>query len=151
MTTFDDPRMTTVGLFIEAGVALQRRMGEVAGSHGISGVDLDTLLRLARSTGGRLLVSDLTAQSGHPGQDVEGILAGLEARGLARVTLDGDGRHVAAISVDGGIVLTETIEGALGVIDATVLPALGEDRVTVEMALRRVRNAVHPTATADSR
>lgn len=151
MATFDDARMTTVGLFIEAGVALQRRMGEVAGEHGISGVDLDTLLRLARSKGGRLLVPDLVSQSGRPGQDVEGILAGLEARGLVRVTLDDDGRHLAAISVDGGIALTEAIGGALAVIDSTVLPALGEDRITVEMALRRVRDAVHPTATSDSR
>ena len=59
----DDPRLTAMGLLIEAYQGLTARLDPVHAAHGLSGSDFDTLIRLARSTGRQLRMTDLAAQT----------------------------------------------------------------------------------------
>ena len=80
----DDPRLTIVGLFVEAYGGLISELGAVHAAHGLVGTDFDALLRLARSPGRRLRMSDLAAQTRLSTSGITRIVDRLERRGLVR-------------------------------------------------------------------
>src|SRR6478735_8198035 len=68
-----DPRLTAVGLLFEVAQAVEQQLAPQIAEHGISGAEAGVVIRLARSPGNRLRMSDLATQ------------ADLSASGLTRV------------------------------------------------------------------
>ena len=60
---FADPRLTLSGLLLEATGGLLSKLEPVMRAHGLSNLDLNALMRLSRSPGRRLRMSDLAAQT----------------------------------------------------------------------------------------
>jgi MarR family transcriptional regulator, 2-MHQ and catechol-resistance regulon repressor len=58
----DDPRITAFGLFAEAYTGLVARFTSALAGHGLSLVEFEVLLRLARSPERRLRMSELSGQ-----------------------------------------------------------------------------------------
>ena len=60
---YDDPRLTAMGLFAEAHRGLSTRFAVQLEEHGLSQVEFEVLMRLARSPGHELRMTDLAAQT----------------------------------------------------------------------------------------
>ena len=58
-TDLNDPRFTAVGLFAEAYTGLMNRFAHQLDQHRLSPVEFEVLMRLARSPGRRLRMTDL--------------------------------------------------------------------------------------------
>lgn len=82
--TFNDPRLTAMGLFIEVHKGLASALSGVFARHGVSGNDFDVLIRLARSPGQGLRMTDLAAQACLSTSGVTRIIDRLERAGLVR-------------------------------------------------------------------
>lgn len=94
----DDPRLTMAGLFIETCGGITAQLGVVHAAHGLGGTDFDVLIRLARSPGCRLRMSDLAAQTDLSTSGITRIVDRLERRGLIRRDSEpGDRRGCAAV------------------------------------------------------
>ena len=62
-TDLEDPRFTAVGLFTEAFTGLTNRFAAQLEEHRLSAVEFEVLMRLARSPGNRLRMTDLAGQT----------------------------------------------------------------------------------------
>ena len=60
---YDDPRITTIGLFTEAMGGLNARFAAQYAEHDLSPAEFEVLMRLARTPGHALRMSDLAAQT----------------------------------------------------------------------------------------
>ncbi|WP_433388998.1 MarR family winged helix-turn-helix transcriptional regulator [Micromonospora sp. KLBMP9576] len=150
---FDDPRITAVGLLIEAHAGLSARFAAQFEEHGLSPVEFEVLTRLARSPGNQLRMTDLAAQTSLSTSGVTRVVDRMERDGLlARRACPSDRRSSFAVVTASGL---QRLDGVLpghlriieqwftGQLDAPALAALLD-------GLRRVRDAVHPGATAGS-
>lgn len=151
---FDDSRLTAMGLLIEVCQGLIARLHPVVTAQGLSGSDFDTLLRLARSPGRRLRMTDLAAQTSMSTSGVTRIVDRLERSGLvSRSPCAADRRSCFAVLTEAG---AEQLAGImpehLAVIERwfTGLLTAGQLESLIG-ALRIVRDAVHPEATAGGR
>ena len=148
---FDDPRLTAMGLLAETYAGLQAKFMPALTTAGLSMTDFDVLIRLARSPGHQLRMTDLASQTALSTSGVTRVVDRLESRGLTRrescpsdrrgafAVLTGPGRELV-----GEIVHThvQDIDRWLtGLLTPAQLDALLE-------ALRIVRDEVHPGATA---
>ncbi len=150
----DDPRLTAMGLLIEAYQGLIACLDPVHAAHGLSGSDFDTLVRLARSPGRQLRMSDLAAQTSMSTSGITRIVDRLQRAGLiCRTRCSADRRSCFAVLTDAGAQrlaadapdIVETIERWFtGLLTPEQLGAL-------TAALHIVRDAVHPDATAGAR
>lgn len=153
-SALDDDRLTMLGLFLEAHAALtrelERRMERDAG---ISVQWFEVLVRLARTPGGRLRMSDLSAQTTLTPSGLTRAIDRLEDAGLVRrelcpsdrrgsfATLTAKGRRRIDAAVPIHLRhLDELLGGALTPADEAVLTDL----------LRRLRDTVNPGAAAGS-
>lgn len=110
---FDDPRLTAVGLLAETFTGLNARLAPTLTAHGLSPMEFEVLLRLGRSPGSRLRMTDLAAQADLSASGVTRVVDRLERSGkVRRETCASDRRGWFAV-------LTETGSQAL----ATVVPA----------------------------
>src|SRR5918911_2205431 len=90
---FDDPRLTTSGLFVEAFEGYTAHLDRVHAQHGLTGTDFDTLVRLARSPGEHLRMTDLAAQTALSTSGMTRVVDRLEDRSMVRrVACPGDRR-----------------------------------------------------------
>ena len=147
----DDERLTTAGLFFEAhaglSAALERRFGEECGA--ISIHSLEVLLRLARSPGQRLRMSDLAAQVAMSPSGLTRAVDRLEHAGLVeRESCPSDRRGSYAVLTDAG---REQVEAAipkhLEHIDEYFTGILEPDELAqLTAVLRKVRDHVNPSA-----
>jgi DNA-binding MarR family transcriptional regulator len=147
----DDERLTAVGLFIEAFEGLMAEIGVVHARFGLSGKDFNALLRLARSPGSRLRMTDLATQTGMSTSGITRVVDRLEAEGLVeRSVSDADRRSLlVAITRNGRRRLEADAAELVGTIEATFLAPLGRSRVAPFLAdLRKLRDALRPEATA---
>lgn len=147
----NDPRLTAMGLLIEAHAGLVSALGEQLGRHGLPGAEFDVLLRLTRSPGGRLRMSDLASQVTVTSSGLTRLVDRLERIGLVeRVACPTDRRgSFAAITKEGRRKLAAALPGHLELIDRWFTGRLGRDELgTLTGALRTVRDAVHPGAAA---
>ena len=148
---FDDPRLTAMGLFIEAYQGLVARLEPVHAAHGLSGTDFDTLIRLARSPERRLRMTNLAAQAALSTSGVTRIVDRLERAGLVcRTRCPADRRSCFAVLTSAGEQrlatdvpdIVDAIERWFtGLLTAAQLDAFAA-------ALQTVRDTVHPHATA---
>jgi MarR family transcriptional regulator, 2-MHQ and catechol-resistance regulon repressor len=151
-----DDRLTVVGLLAEAFAGLEARSSAQLGAHGLSGVEFEVLLRLARSPLGLLRMSDLSAQTTLTSSGVTRVVDRLVDRGLvARQACATDRRTTYAVVTDAGrSLLTEVLPGHLALIESSLLDPLrrgGADELEAFVtALRRLRDHLAPCSTVGS-
>jgi MarR family 2-MHQ and catechol resistance regulon transcriptional repressor len=149
-----DPRLTIVGLFVEAAGGLLTRLGSVHAAHGFAGSDFDTLIRLARSPDRRLRMSDLAAQVSLSTSGITRIVDRLESQGLIRREMCvGDRRATWAVLTDEGDArLRAELPQLIDAIqECLVDPLTGPQLEGLVHGLCALRDALHPTAEASAR
>jgi MarR family transcriptional regulator, 2-MHQ and catechol-resistance regulon repressor len=147
----DDPRLTAVGLFVEAHQGLIAKLAPRIHDQGLSDTEFEVLLRLSRTPNRRLRMTDLSAQTSLSTSGITRVVDRLERDGLVvRESCDTDRRGTWARITDSG---TDRIGGVIGghlddierwftgLLSSSQLDALTD-------ALRVVRDAVHPDAVA---
>lgn len=147
-----DERVTLVGLFLEAHRGLLRAFEPIHRKDDVSDVEFSALLRIDRSPGGRLRMSDLAAQVGLSTSGITTLVERLMTRGLMERNPDpGDRRAlVVTLSDAGRALLTRQLSELLPVMDRCLVEPLGQDLAVFSAALTRVRDVVEPNATAGS-
>ena len=150
---FDDPRLTAVGLFMEAHQGLISKLTPRFQEHGLSLTEFEVLLRLARTPNQRLRMSDLAAQTSLSTSGITRVVDRLERDGLVvRESCDTDRRGTwARITTVGTDRVGTLIGGHLDDVENWFTGLLGPDELrALTDALRVVRDAVHPDAVAGS-
>ncbi|MFC7547252.1 MarR family winged helix-turn-helix transcriptional regulator [Plantactinospora sp. GCM10030261] len=149
----DDPRITALGLFLEAHAGLTARLATQATEHGLSMVEFEVLMRLARSPGEGLRMSHLAAQTSLSTSGVTRVVDRMERDGLVfRRACPSDRRSWFAVVTEAGKRrLNETLPGHLALIEQWFTGQLTPTELEQLLAgLRKLRDAVHPEATAGS-
>jgi DNA-binding MarR family transcriptional regulator len=147
----DDPRITTMGLFVEAYTGITGKFAAQFAEHKLGQVDFEVLMRLARSQGGELRMTDLAAQTGLSTSGVTRVVDRLERDGLAaRRACPTDRRGAFTVITDAGKArLFEVLPGHLELIDEWFTGLLDPEQLDhVLAAMRVIRDAVRPEATA---
>ena len=148
---FADPRLTAMGLLIETYAGLQAKFAPSLTAAGLATTDFDVLLRLARSAGQRLRMTDLATQTALSTSGITRVVDRLEQRGLvARESCPSDRRGAFAVLTAAG---QDLIGGVLAQhvadIDRWLTGLLTADQLNALLsALRVVRDEVRPGATA---
>jgi DNA-binding MarR family transcriptional regulator len=146
----NDPRITAMGLFVEAFTGLNALLAAQLAEHKLGMVDFEVLVRLARSKGGELRMTDLAAQTGLSTSGVTRVVDRLERDSLAkRRACPTDRRGAFTVITDAGQAkLVEVLPGHLGLIDQWFTGRLDPERLDQVLdGLRTVRDAVRPEAT----
>jgi len=144
-----DP-LTVVGLIFESAMGLRRMLEPgLAGEIGVGGQAFEILVRLSRSDGGRMRMSDLAAQTGlTPSGLTRAVDRLVDAELVDRGACPGDRRGAFAILSSLGVTRTaEALARHRRDIDEALHGVLehGEEERLVEL-LRKVRDRVHPEA-----
>ncbi|MBO4204552.1 MarR family winged helix-turn-helix transcriptional regulator [Micromonospora echinofusca] len=150
---FDDPRITAVGLLFETHAGLSARFAAQYEEHGLSQVEFEVLMRLSRSPGNQLRMTDLAAQTSLSTSGVTRVVDRMERDGLlCRRACPSDRRSSYAVVTEAGLRrLDETLPGHLEIIEQWFTGQLTARELTALLdGLRKVRDAVHPGATAGS-
>ncbi|MCW2642545.1 MAG: MarR family transcriptional regulator [Dactylosporangium sp.] len=148
---FDDLRITAMGLFTEAFTGLTARVSEQLASHGVSIVEFEVLIRLARSPQGQLRMTDLAAQTQLTTSGITRVVDRLERTGLVcREACPTDRRSSFAVITDTGRArMEEVLPGHIELIEHWFTGRLTPDQLAQMLdALRVVRDAVRPEATS---
>lgn len=157
-TAIDDieaiPYLTTIGLLIEAHAGLvstfERRLAERGA---VTGQSFDILLRLVRSEGHRLRMSDLAAQTTLTASGLTRAVDRLEREGLvARKACPEDRRVSYATLTPAGersirAALPLHVEHLVEMLDGAFSP---EELAELDRLLRRLRDTVNPAAACAS-
>lgn len=149
-----DERLTVMGLLAEAYAGLDARGSAQLAEHGLSPVEFEVVIRLARSPMGLLRMTDLAAQTSVTNSGVTRVVDRLVDRGLvARQACDTDRRATYAVVTEAGrALLARALPSHLALIEAWLLAPLGAggdaELAAFVRALRRVRDHVVPCATA---
>lgn len=106
-----DERITAVGLFVESYTALVTHLSGQLAEHGLSLIEFEVLIRLARSPGHRLRMTELAGQVTLTTSGITRVVDRL-ARGelVRREACDGDRRGAWAVLTDTGMA---RVSGAL--------------------------------------
>lgn len=149
-----DPLLTLVGLMFESATGAKALLESTLDpSPQLTGQLLEPLLRLARSDGGLLRMTDLAAQCRYSPSAVTRVSDRLESLGLAeRRSCPTDRRVIhLAITDAGRSAVGASMPAHLRMIDDEILGSLDRfERAEFERLLRKVRDAVHPDAAAGS-
>ena len=147
----DDPRLTAAGLLFEVASGLQAILAAQLADHGLSGSEFEVLLRLARSPGGQLRMTDLARQAGLSASGLTRLADRLERRELiVRRDCPTDRRGLdARITEEGCARVTAVLPGHLELVDRWFTGPLRAEQLTaLQDALRTVRAQVRPDADA---
>ncbi|MGJ6968964.1 MarR family winged helix-turn-helix transcriptional regulator [Streptosporangium sp. G11] len=151
MNHFDDSRLTAMGLLAEVYAGILAKTHESFTAAGLSEIDFETLIRLARSPQQRLRMSDLAAQTGLSTSGTTRVVDRLEREGLViRQACPTDRRASYAALTEAG---TDRLSGVLPRhlldIDTWFTGLLPPDELGAFLGtLRTLRDAVRPCATA---
>ncbi|WP_329111587.1 MarR family transcriptional regulator [Micromonospora sp. NBC_01699] len=138
---------------MEVHAGLTSRFAAQFDEHGLSPVEFEVLMRLARSPERQLRMSDLAAQTSLSTSGVTRVVDRMERDGLlCRHACASDRRSLFAVVTDAGMVrLEETLPGHLALIERWFTSQLAPEALHGLLgALRDVRDAVNPGATAGS-
>ncbi|MCC7078716.1 MAG: MarR family transcriptional regulator [Acidimicrobiia bacterium] len=148
----DDDRITLVGLVLETLSGLrdefERTLQEESG---IGGQWFEVLIRLARSPGHRLRMSELALQTTLTPSGLTRVVDRLEEAGLvARASCPSDRRGYFAVLTEEGVrTVRDALPGHLAVIDANLTGVISSrEREQFERILRKLRDHVKPGAAA---
>ena len=152
-TDLDDPRFTAVGLFTEAFTGLMNRFATQFEEHGLSAVEFEVLLRLARSPGSRLRMTDLAGQTSLSTSGVTRVVDRMDRDGLVRREACPSDRRssYAVITTAGRERLDEVLPGHLALVQQWFIGQLSPGQLDGMLeSLRTIRDAVNPCAAAGS-
>lgn len=152
-SAFDDRRLTAVGLLLETSDGLLAKLGPDLEERGLTTSEFGVLLRLARSPGERLRMTDLAAQVGLSTSGLTRLVDRLERDDLVkRESCPSDRRGAFAVLTDEGRArMQEAIAPHLTLIDEWFTGLLGRKELDALCdSLRKVRDRVRPAATAGS-
>ena len=152
-TDFDDPRFTAIGLLAEVYTGLTNRFAAQLEKHRLSGVEFEVLMRLARSPGRRLRMTDLAAQTSLSTSGVTRVVDRMERDSLVcRQACPSDRRSSFAVITSAGLTrLEEVIPEHLELLQQWFIGQLTPDQLDALLSsLRILRDAVNPCATAGS-
>jgi DNA-binding MarR family transcriptional regulator len=152
-SSLDDPRFTAFGLFAEAYVGLTNRLAAQFELHRLSPVEFEVLIRLARSPGRRLRMTDLAGQTSLSTSGVTRVVDRMDRDGLVRrEACASDRRSSYAVVTDAGVArLEEVLPGHLELLEQWFIGQLTPAQLDQLLAsLRTLRDAVNPCATAGS-
>jgi MarR family 2-MHQ and catechol resistance regulon transcriptional repressor len=147
------PHHTTAGLLVEAMAGFGTRMEKQLDQHHLSVQWFDVLIRLLRTPGHRLRMSDLAAQTTLTASGLTRAIDRLDAAGLVRrEACPSDRRGAFAVLTDAGearisAALPAHLDELKEVFDGNYSPA---ELVTFTELLRRLRDAVNPEAACAS-
>lgn len=147
----DDPRLTAMGLLEETRAGIQEAMAAQLAEHKLSPLEFEVLLRLSRSPGRRLRMTDLASQVLMSASGLTRVVDRLEAASLVeRASCSEDRRGTWAALTPAGLQrLTEALPGHLEVLDRLYSGVLStEELERLTELLRKVRDVVRPGATA---
>ncbi|MFF5033745.1 MarR family winged helix-turn-helix transcriptional regulator [Nocardia salmonicida] len=150
---FDDPRFTISGLLFEAHSGLIAKLEPTWKAHGLSGLDLNALLRLSRSPNSRLRMSDLATQTELSTSGVTRVVDRLVTAGLIERQLDPtDRRSAYAALTDAGVRrLEQVLPDYLAALEQWLTGLLTPEQLDgLITGLRVIRDATNPAATAVS-
>src|SRR5690606_1059231 len=146
----DDERLTLVGLLIESSAAVRSQLDkQLVRDTGLSLRSFELLLRLARSPGRHLRMSDLAARAHLTPSGLTRAVDRLEQAGLvARKPCPSDGRGAYTALTPAGLeMLRSAIEPHLDHIERCVTGVLtAEEQAQLTTLLRKVRDHVNPAA-----
>jgi DNA-binding MarR family transcriptional regulator len=151
MDPIDDPRLTAMGLFAEVFTALMSKTSSTFAEAGLSDVDFETLIRLARSPERRLRMSDLAAQTSLSASGITRVVDRLEREGLVeRRACETDRRaSYAVLSEAGSERLRTVLPSHIENIEHWFTGLLSPEQLTEFLAtLRLIRDVVRPCAIA---
>jgi DNA-binding MarR family transcriptional regulator len=147
----EDERLTALGLLEETRSGLQDRFAAQLSAHSLSLLEFEVLLRLARSPGQQLRMSDLASQVMMSASGLTRVADRLEGSGLVeRRHCDEDRRGTwASITATGRERLIGALPGHLDLIERWYTGVLTAEEVTqLTCLLRKVRDVVRPGAVA---
>jgi DNA-binding MarR family transcriptional regulator len=150
-TDLDDPRFTAVGLFAEAFTGLTNRFAAQFEEHRLSAVEFEVLMRLARSPGDRLRMTDLAGQTSLSTSGVTRVVDRMDRDGLVRREACPSDRRssYAVITAAGRRRLDEVLPGHLALVQQWFIGQLAPEQLDGMLeSLRTIRDAVNPCATA---
>ena len=150
----DDRLLTLAGLLLESTDSVRARIAEtLEADNSLNEGLFDPLLRLARTEGGSLRMTDLAAQCRATPSAATRNADRLERLGLAeRVSCPGD-RRVVHLSITDRVrrVVADALPPHLEMIRSLLDAALEPDEVDeLERLLRKLRDTVHPCAAVVS-
>lgn len=143
----DDERLTTLGLLIETNAGLASVWGPELESFGLTGSTFEVMLRLARSPGRRLRMSELSAQCALTSSGLTRLVDRLETAGaVVREPCATDRRGFYAVLTDAGRdQVLAALPAHLATIERTLTGVLDPDELdALQRALRKVRAVVKP-------
>jgi DNA-binding MarR family transcriptional regulator len=150
----DDPDLTTVGLLVEAHAGLAAALlPSLEDGHGLTAQWFEVLLRLVRSPGERLRMSDLAAQTTLSASGLTRVVDRLEAQGLVeRQACPTDRRGWFAVLTDAGRArILGAVPGHVAEVRALLDRAFDDDeRAAFSALVRRLRDTVNPDAAEAS-
>ncbi|MET0422685.1 MAG: MarR family transcriptional regulator [Actinoplanes sp.] len=152
-TNLDDPRFTAYGLFAEAFTGLTARFAAQFEEHRLSAVEFEVLMRLARSPGSRLRMTDLAGQTSLSTSGVTRVVDRMDRDGLVRrEACASDRRSSYAVVTEAGLQrLDEVLPGHLDLLQRWFIAQLTPEQLDGMLgSLRTIRDAVNPCATAGS-
>lgn len=145
----DDPRITLLGMFLEAHAGLTRELERrLDRDAGLSLQWFEVLLRLVRTPGHRLRMSDLAAQTTLTASGLTRAVDRLEGAGLVRrEACPSDRRGAFAVLTDDGRTrVVDAMPQHLAHIDELLGRFSADELTFVEQILRRLRSATNPDA-----
>ncbi|MFQ6392449.1 MarR family winged helix-turn-helix transcriptional regulator [Nocardia sp. KC 131] len=148
---FDDPRLTASGLLYEVHEGLIAKLDPIWKANGLSGLDANALMRLSRSPGRRLRMTDLAAQTNLSTSGITRLVDRLQRGGLVRREAAPDDRRssYAVLTAAGATRLARALPAYLEGIERWFTGLLNRDQLNeLVLGLRVVRDAVNPEATA---
>ncbi len=140
-----------MGLLYEAYDGLTRKLEPTWKKHGLSSLDVNALMRLSRSPGRRLRMTDLAAQTNLSTSGVTRLVDRLQRNGFVRRELDSVDRRssYAVLTAAGATRLARVLPEYLEVIERWFTSLLTPDQLDAFVAgLRTIRDHVSPEATA---
>ena len=143
----NDDRLTLAGLFFETAAGLASRLDPALDEAGLSRQWFEVMLRLARTPGHRLRMSDLASQVTLTASGLTRVVDRLEAGGfVVRLACPEDRRGAYAELTPAGLARLESVLPThVAQIDEHLIGLLSSrDRQQLERILRRVRDHVHP-------
>jgi len=148
---YGDPRITAMGLLAETVAGLSSRFATQMAAHNLSAAEFEVLLRLGRTNGGSLRMTDLAAQTQLTTSGITRVVDRLERDGLVeRRACPTDRRGSFAQITSAGVArLDAVLPGHLELIERWLTSRLDQGELdTLLTLLRRVRDEVRPGATA---
>ncbi|MEZ0073665.1 MarR family winged helix-turn-helix transcriptional regulator [Planotetraspora sp. GP83] len=151
MDPFDDPRLTAMGLLAEVFSGIRSKHSQAFVEIGLSEVDFETLIRLARSPERKLRMSDLASQTSLSTSGITRVVDRLEREGLVeRSACSHDRRASYAVLTEAGADrLIRVLPQHLKDIETWFTGLLTPEQLADFLAaLRVIRDVVRPCATA---